>query len=193
MKPIGGIGLLIAAGLLLAGCGGTVTPPPTTSSSTAPTSGITAQQPTTTSEMPTSNPEDLVGWVGQYSYSEILGNENEPPVAAMGYGVSIYQMGTGFFAAVTLSGYGTTQSIMATVLGDATTVTLYFNAYIGPNPWKNADYATGDALLTLTKGEDGSISTTWEKMKPQSSGNSTPGPHFTTSSPSPTKTSTTSK
>lgn len=185
MKPIGGIVLLAAAGVLLSGCGGTVTPPPSATSS-RPMPSVSAL-PTTTTTIPTSDPEELIGWVGQYSFSEILGDANEPPAAAMGYGIAIYEMGTGFFAAITLSGYGATQSIMATVQGDDTTVTLYFNAYIGANPWKNATYAVGDELLTMTKGEDGKITTTWSKMKPQVASNNTPGPHFTFVTPSPSK------
>ena len=192
MKAMGALILFGAACTVLAGCSGGQNPPSTAPSTTT----ITSIMPVGTGTMgatdlaPTSDPADLVGWVGQYSFGEVTTtNPNVPPSAAMGYGMSIYQMGTGFFAALSISGNGATQSIMATVQGDATKITLYFNSFIGTNPWKNSNYSPGDALLTLEKA-DNKITTTWVSMKPQVSGNKTPGTHFTFNTPTPSMTST---
>lgn len=185
--------ILAAGGLLLAGCTSGDQPGPATTSHTVSMTTTTTELPSTT-PIPSSNPEDLVGWVGQYSFAEIISPVGEPPTATLSYGISIYQMGTGFFAAMSVVGYGATQSMMTTVEGDATTVTLYFNSFIGANPWKKS-YNPGDALVTLSVDDKGKVITTWGTMKPAMPENATPTTMFTlvTPSASSTKTPTSTK
>jgi len=186
---VAGIAVLAVGGLLLAGCAGGDQPAPTT------TTPATMTMPTMTYQLPTdepitsSNPDDLVGWVGQYSFAEIISPANQPPTDTLSYGVTVYQMGSGFFAAMSVVGFGATQSIMATVQGDATEITLYFNSFIGTNPWKKG-YKPGDALIKLSRDSKGKITTTWVTMKPQVSANATPTILFTSVTPTPTATPT---
>jgi len=189
---LGGVAIL-AAGLLVAGCAGggaATTPPPTTT--TVPLEPPATEDTTTDTPITSSNPDDLVSWVGEYSFAEIISPANEPPTDTLSYGISIYQMGTGFFAAMSLVGYGSTQSMMTTVEGDATSITLYFVSFIGVNPWKKG-YNPGDALITLTRDDKGKITTTWSKMKPQVSDNATPSTRFTLVTPSASSTPTSTK
>jgi len=193
MNKVGHLVLLGAACALLVGCGAgnatpgiTATTPPVQTATTTPTQPTTDATP---SQTDTSDPAAMLGWVGQYSFGEVTSNANLPPSTAMGYGIVIYQMGTGFFAAINISGNNATQAITATVQGDATSITLYFDSFIGTNPWKNVNYKPGDALLTLDS-KDGQITTTWVTMQPQVAGNKSPGSHFSMISPSPTATQT---
>ena len=195
MNIVRGLGLVGAFCLLLTGCAVSDESgaSPNEKSSVLPVftstnGGLSTDQ---------SDPTALVGWVGQYTYGEVIGTPaaNMPPTATMGYAISVYQMGTGFFAALSLNGNNATQNIMASVQGDATTITLYFDSFTETNPWPDITYEPGDPLLTLTR-QDAGIMTTWDKMHPQSTDNTpTPGSGFTSTTPStetPTPTSTAS-
>jgi len=188
------VALVAALGVLLTGCGGgeappsTATPPTSTARPTTATPTDSTPSDTTTS----SDLTELLSWVGQYSFAEILSEINTPPTSVMGYGVTIYEMGTGVFAAISLSGYGSTQNIMAAVEGDATAISLVFNSFIGTNPWRTTNYKAGDILFTMEAGEEGKIVTTWGVMKPQIDGNKKGGEQFKLNRPSPTPSKTTS-
>ena len=188
------VALVALSGVLFTGCGGGDTPPSTTTPTTSAPRPTTA---TPTTELPsdtntTSDLTELLGWVGQYSFAEILSEINTPPTAVMGYGITIYEMGTGVFAAISLSGFGSTQNIMAAVEGDATAISLVFNSFIGTNPWRTTNYITGDVLFTMEMGEESKIVTTWGVMKPQIDGNKKAGEHFklNRTTPTPSKTTT---
>ena len=183
--------LVAVCGVLLAGCGDGGEPPTTTTPTTS-TARPTTATPTESVPSDTDSPSDLtelLRWVGDYSFAEILSEINTPPTAVMGYGLTIYEMGTGVFAAVSLSGFGSTQNIMAAVQGDAAVISVVFNTFIGNNPWRTTNYKPGDVLFTLEAGEEGKIKTTWGVMKPQIDGNKKAGEHFKLNPATPTPSS----
>jgi len=177
-----------SAVLVLAGCSPSEQP----SESSAPeSSGLpTTAQGTTTALPATSAPSDqsdLSSWVGNYSFAEVIPDVGTPPGTVVSYGVSIYQMGTDYFAAVIITGFGT-QAMMASVKGDSTTVSLVFSAYLGDNTWTDPPaYKSGDKLLELTKDGD-TVTTTWDQMQPQSNDNTAAGTYFAVSTATPTPT-----
>jgi len=163
--------------LLLAGCG-TAGPPPSTPSVPV----ISSAQPTV-EQTPTSDPGGLATWVGQYSFAEVVADVGNPPGSVVSYGISIYQMGTGLFAAISVSVFGTVQNIMASVTGGVDSITVSFNSFVGTVPANAPKYKTGDVLLTLTR-DGGKITTQWGSMKPKVSANKTPGGYFSQGTPS---------
>lgn len=174
------------AGVLLAGC--TPAQPGQSSSSQPPTPTLTSP-PSSSTLTPTNTAVDLSGWVGQYSFAEVDNDIYGNIYSITAYGISVYQMGDDYFAAITVTKTDAktrdtlTQSMTALVTGDADNVTLVFNAYVGVNPADFPKYASGDALLEWKRQSDG-IVTTWDKMKPQLSDDATTGFYFATPSPS---------
>jgi len=124
----------------------------------------------------------LAVWVGQYSYAEIDANIGNPPGSVVAYGLCVYQMGTSLFAAISVSVFGTAQSIMATVDGGADTVTVNFESYVGKVPANAPKYKPGDVLFTMTR-QGTKITTQWGSMKPKLSAHKTPGSYFSQNAP----------
>jgi len=125
----------------------------------------------TASVEPVNDP--LSGWVGDYDYQELLGStEDEQAESTVDYHITIT---SGYVATVSLNGFQTMANLLASVNGDANSVTLVFTGYTGDNLWQ--PYTVGDELLTLAW-QDGSLVTTWGALKPQLEQDLAPGQYF---------------
>jgi len=182
MKLAYGIAATLAVGLLLVGCSPTEQPSPSDQPGHTGAPGTVGLPQA--SDTPVVN-GDLSGWVGEYAFAEVVADVGSPPGSVIAYGISIYRMGDDYFAAISISGYGSTQTMTASVRGDANSIALVFSAYMGPNPWTAApSYQLGDTLLQLARQNDGVV-TTWGLVQPQVSSNTAPGFYFALSTPSP--------
>jgi len=116
----------------------------------------------------------LSGWVGDYDYEELLGSsEDEPDQSSIDYHITIDDS---YVATISMNGFQTMANLLASVNGDANSITLVFTGYTGDNLWQ--PYAVGDELLTLTRqGDD--LLTTWGVIQPQLDQDQEPGQYFT--------------
>jgi len=118
----------------------------------------------------------LSGWVGDYDFEEDLGTSDEGSAGAgLDYHITIAQLSDAYQATISINGQQTMQNLLASVQGDANTVTLVFVSYNGDNLFQ--PYAPGVVLLTLARQGDALV-TTWGAITPQLASNQPPGNYF---------------
>jgi len=161
-------------GLCLAGCAVAPVPvsTPTEPDAASVESNTASVEPVEPVTIPTANPK-LTGWVGDYDYEELLGStEDEQAQSTIDYHITI---DANDVATVSMNGFQTMANLLASIKGDATTITLVFTGYTSENLWQ--PYAPGDELLTLSW-QGNNLITTWGAIKPQLDQNQGSGQYF---------------
>ena len=151
--------------LALAGCATPPAPP-------LPSDAV-ASVPKT---VPETASDALAGWVGEYDFEESLGTSDEGTAdSSVDYHITIALTGGKYVATVSLNGFQTMQNLLASVQGDANSISLIFDSYTGDNMWQ--PYTPGDELLMLQR-QEGGLLTTWGAIVPQLQQNLVPGHYF---------------